>query len=110
MNSISITTNITMQKDSYSGGGEIARLNKQIEKLTQEMRDVAKKGGRSEVVQREVVAIRQQIIILQTRIQQIQQEQAQKAEKKAEKAQLTAENREPQKSLNKKSSVVDVYI
>lgn len=48
MSTISTTTNISMGSASGGGGGQIAQLNKQIDKLTQQLKNLSKKSDQSQ--------------------------------------------------------------
>jgi len=94
-----------------STAAKISRLNAQIIKLTQEIKDLATSSLPPDVIQKRIEALQEQIQLLQQQINQLIQQDAKKAQEKAEQESIKAGTADVNGTDQKnKKHKIDIYL
>ncbi|MCS4510867.1 FlxA-like family protein [Xylophilus ampelinus] len=116
MNVTSASAAPVVSASSGSGGGDIARLQKRVQELTNELRSVATsdmeakaKITKTKLLQAMIQMLQQQIAAVQQQGQQAQALQQQKAAEAAQKAAPTASTASARKPAGALGATLDTY-
>jgi len=94
-----------------STAAKISRLNAQIIKITQQIKDLATSGQPPDVIRKRTEALQEQIQLLQQQINQLIQQDAKKAQEKAEQESIKAGTADVNGSDQKnKKHKIDIYL